>query len=144
MANHRSRKRARAESEDGATAASQSVSSSTRGSSKVPHDANNSGLALVPKAEDQEYLPKEKDSDFWLENGSVILVARNVEFRVYGGLLADHSPVLKVLFKKYKHITRSVSFDGHYEAMCPVVHLEDSPEDLRHMLRMYMPRRDTR
>ena len=106
--------------------------------------SNSSSPATVHKAEDQECLPKEKDNEFWFEDGTVILAARDVEFRVYGGLLADHSPVLKELFTKHKHPTRPVSFYGQSKAMCPIVRLEDSPEDLRHVLRMYMPRQDTR
>ena len=135
-----SRKRARAEAEDEATTV-QAVSSSESTSSSA---SNSSRPATVHRAEDQGPLPKEKDKEFWFEDGTVILAARDVEFRVYGGLLADHSPVLKELLTKHKHPTRLVFFYGQSKAMCPVIRLEDSPEDLRHMLRMCMPRQDTR
>ena len=39
-----------------------------------------------------------RDEDFWFEDGTVVLVAEGVEFRVYEGLLADHSPVLRDMF----------------------------------------------
>ena len=81
-----------------------------------------------------------QDGEFWFEDGTVILVARDVEFRVYGGLLADHSPVLRNLFARPGHPVRSVTKPGQPEFLCPVISLEDSPEDLRHVLRVYIPR----
>lgn len=41
-----------------------------------------------------------KTSKFWFEDGTVVLVAdvEGVEFRVYKGPLADHSPVLGDMF----------------------------------------------
>ena len=85
------------------------------------------------------------DQEFWFEDGTIVLVAKDVQFRVYEGLLADHSPVLRDLFAKPGHPVRS--FRSRVEkpkVRCPIVTLSDSPEDLRHMLRMYMPRRNIR
>lgn len=82
-----------------------------------------------------------RDEEFWLEDGTVILVARDVDFRVYAGLLAAHSPVLKGLFDQ-SHPTRKVSSHKGEEFQCPVIHLSDSPEDVRYILRVYMPNDD--
>ncbi len=41
---------------------------------------------------------KKRDNELWFEDRTVILVARDVEFRVYKGLLADHSPVFRDMF----------------------------------------------
>ncbi len=79
-----------------------------------------------------------RDAEFWLEDGTVILVAGDVEFRVYSGLLAKHSPRLKELFSDTQ-CTRTLLVDGRSEISCPVVCLTDSPDDLRHLLRAYMP-----
>ncbi|KAI0703104.1 hypothetical protein C8Q76DRAFT_801952 [Earliella scabrosa] len=79
-----------------------------------------------------------RDEEFWLEDGTVILIARNVEFRIYGGLLANHSPVFKDLFARPQS-SRPVSMHGDQILQCPVVHLSDSPQDLRHILRAYVP-----
>ena len=79
-----------------------------------------------------------RDEEFWLEDGTVILVARDVEFRVYSGILASHSPVFRDLFAQ-DHPTCNVSMNGKYDIPCPVVQLSDSPEELRHLLRAYMP-----
>ena len=66
-------------------------------------------------------------------------MVKDVEFRVYSGILAEHSPVLKNLLAEPGHPLRSVPMPGGLEAQCPVVPLTDSPEDLRHLLRAYMP-----
>ncbi|KAI0691738.1 hypothetical protein C8Q76DRAFT_826627 [Earliella scabrosa] len=79
-----------------------------------------------------------KDEEFWFDDGTVILVARNVEFRVYAGHLSAVSPVFKDLIAQ-PHPTRTVSIEGQHNIPCRVVPLTDSPEDLRHVLRAHMP-----
>ena len=37
----------------------------------------------------------ERDENFWYEDGTIILIAATVGFRVYRGPLAKHSPVLR-------------------------------------------------
>ena len=65
----------------------------------------------------------------WLDDGTVVLVAKNTAFKVYKGLLAAQSLVFSdMLSAGSTHATQIL--DG-----CPVVHLSDSPEDLRHLLR---------
>ena len=83
---------------------------------------------------------RERDEEFWFEDGTVILVAGGIEFRIYSGLLAAHSPVFRDLLAK-PNPTRSDPSDGTYGARCPIVHLSDSPEDLRHLLRACFPKR---
>ena len=89
-------------------------------------------------------LPTYKDEEFWFDDGTIILVARDVEFRVYAGILAEVSPVLKDLFAKPDHPARTVSMPGELTIPCRVVQLTDSPEDLRYILRVYMPTLDFR
>ncbi|KAI1795392.1 hypothetical protein LXA43DRAFT_40045 [Ganoderma leucocontextum] len=72
------------------------------------------------------------DAEFWFSDGTVILVAKNVEFRFYRALLADYSPVFKTMFAG-QHPSRLVPIDEHQSITCPVVKLTDSPEDLRHI-----------
>ena len=85
----------------------------------------------------------ERDPEFWFSDGTVILVAKNVEFRFYRALLADRSPVFNAKFAD-QHPTRDVQFDDQHSFSCPVVHLTDSPEDLRHILRAYVSGKQTR
>ncbi|EIW56911.1 uncharacterized protein TRAVEDRAFT_81808, partial [Trametes versicolor FP-101664 SS1] len=75
-----------------------------------------------------------RDEEFWSSDGDIILVARDVEFRVYKGLLADHSPVFRDMFSLPQSPAPS-STTVPAEGPRPVVHLSDSSEDLRHMLR---------
>ncbi len=77
----------------------------------------------------------EKDEDFWFNDGTVILVARNVEFRVYEGLLAALSPVFKEIFQADGHAVRSVCVGKEEAFPCAIVHVSDCPEDLRYLLR---------
>ncbi|PIL26269.1 hypothetical protein GSI_12025 [Ganoderma sinense ZZ0214-1] len=80
----------------------------------------------------------ERDAEFWIGDGTIILVAQKVEFRYYRALLADHSPVFKTLFAADKQPTRRVPIDEHQFITCPVVQLTDSPQDLRHIIRAYI------
>ena len=80
-----------------------------------------------------------KDEEFWFGDGTVILVAGDVEFRVYAGLLSARSPVLKVIFEQRDYPHRKVSMPDGSSFRCAVVSLPESPEDLRHLLRAYMP-----
>ncbi|RPD53663.1 hypothetical protein L227DRAFT_384391 [Lentinus tigrinus ALCF2SS1-6] len=99
------------------------------------------GVAPTKKTRtDDEDAPgqRQRDEEFWFEDGSVILVARNVEFRVYMRVLADHSPVFADMFSLPQ--PKSAATDRAHG--CPIVPLEeDSPEDLRHVLRALLPRK---
>ncbi|KAI0703096.1 hypothetical protein C8Q76DRAFT_801946 [Earliella scabrosa] len=83
-----------------------------------------------------------KDEEFWFEDGNIILVAADIKFRVYRGLLAAHSPVFHDMFSLPQPATRTDA-DACHDDTCPVVHLTDAPEDLRHILRAYMPQDNT-
>ena len=80
-----------------------------------------------------------KDIEFWLEDGTVVLLVRGVGFRVYEGWLADASPVLKELFVRRSNETLWFRTGGRARIHCAVVPLDDTPEDWRHLLRMCMP-----
>ncbi|KAL1938106.1 hypothetical protein VTO73DRAFT_11935 [Trametes versicolor] len=79
--------------------------------------------------------PFVRDQEFWLDDGTIILIARGIGFRVYRGLLAAQSPIFQDTFScASPSKSAGESFDG-----CPVVHLNDSPEDLRYLLRVILP-----
>lgn len=70
-----------------------------------------------------------RDAEFWMEDGSVVLAAGRVAFRVYKGLLGAQSPIFKQLFADSKPSAEEM-LEG-----CPVVALSDPPEAVRHFLR---------
>ncbi|RDX48933.1 hypothetical protein OH76DRAFT_1483435 [Lentinus brumalis] len=76
----------------------------------------------------------EHDSEFWLEDGNVVLVAKNVGFRVYRGLLTAQSLVFYDMFS-----ATSLRADEQYDGV-PIVRLYDSPVDLRHLFRVLLPK----
>ncbi|KAM5536103.1 hypothetical protein V8D89_010202 [Ganoderma adspersum] len=85
---------------------------------------------------DPTMLPLEeltRDEDFWLKDGTIVLVAQKIAFRVYSGLLAAHSPVFNDMFSSATHADEM--YDG-----CPVVRIPDSPEDLKWILTHLIPR----
>ncbi|RDX49021.1 hypothetical protein OH76DRAFT_1351607, partial [Lentinus brumalis] len=85
-----------------------------------------------------ENVETRRDEEFWFEDGSIALVARDVEFRVYKRVLADHSAVFADMFS----LPQPESDSSASTRSCPTVDLDDSPEDLRHILRALFPRKD--
>ncbi|KAI0691723.1 hypothetical protein C8Q76DRAFT_634760 [Earliella scabrosa] len=76
-----------------------------------------------------------RDAELWYDDGTVILVARGVEFRLYKGILAEHSLVFQDMFSTQQPRSSSPLQDS----TCPVIHLSDSPESLRHFFRALLP-----
>ena len=76
---------------------------------------------------------RQRDAQFWYEDGTVILVAHDVEFRVYKGVLVQHSLFFRDMFS----LPQPQDADAD-PAPCPVVHLSDYPEDIRHVLEACM------
>ncbi|KAI0742413.1 hypothetical protein C8Q80DRAFT_1188200 [Daedaleopsis nitida] len=75
----------------------------------------------------------EHDTEFWFEDGSIVLIAHNVGFRVYKRLLSEHSPFFRDLFQ-IPQPPGAPKIDG-----CPFVYLTDLPWQLRHLLRALFP-----
>ncbi|EIW56926.1 uncharacterized protein TRAVEDRAFT_128344 [Trametes versicolor FP-101664 SS1] len=85
--------------------------------------------------QDDRNATRTRDKDFWYDDGTIILVAGSVEFRVYKGILSENSSVFRDMFSLPQPPIPSTALptaDG-----CPVVHLSDSPKDWRHVLRVY-------
>ena len=97
------------------------------------------------RTSDKAARPLERDAEFWFEDGTVILIASNVEFRVYRGLLSKHSPVFRgLLALPRSSISRatpspSSSTRANASPVCPIVHVTDSATELRHILRVFVP-----
>ncbi|RDX48936.1 hypothetical protein OH76DRAFT_1351381 [Lentinus brumalis] len=72
------------------------------------------------------------DAEYWLDDGNIILIARDIVFRIYRGLLAAQSPVFAAMFS---------SRSGEVCEETPIFHLSDSPEDFRHFLHVVLPQK---
>ncbi|KAH9886913.1 hypothetical protein C8Q73DRAFT_265139 [Cubamyces lactineus] len=77
-----------------------------------------------------------RDEEYWYEDGTIDLVAGNVVFRVYKGVLAEHSAVFNDMFSLPQPPSEGLPLDR------PTVNLSDSAEDLRHVLRVLTPKTD--
>ena len=75
-----------------------------------------------------------QDEEFWYEDGSIFLETTKVVFKVYRGPLVAQSPVFKDMLSIPQPSNTHTQSRDH-----PVIHLTDSPEDLRHVLRVLMP-----
>ena len=69
-----------------------------------------------------------RDKDFWFDDGSVVLIAQTVGFRVYRELLAMRSQVFRDLFA-VPQPSGGRLIDG-----CPIVHLSDTSVALKEFL----------
>ncbi|KAF5340730.1 hypothetical protein D9611_007355 [Ephemerocybe angulata] len=67
-------------------------------------------------------------SDLWFEDGSVVLQVQDVQFKVHRTIVARHSPIFLDVFAM-PHPQDEPTVEG-----CPVLHLQDSVQDVRHML----------
>ncbi|RDX48991.1 hypothetical protein OH76DRAFT_1351600 [Lentinus brumalis] len=86
---------------------------------------------------DREAVDRERDQELWYEDGNISLVAGNTEFRVFKGILADHSPVFKDMFSLPQPPNPTPTQPSE---ACPVVYLTDYPEEVRHLLRVCIPK----
>ena len=93
----------------------------------------NEARPTVPiRVADSGPTPKQR-SEFWFDDGNLVLVAGDTAFRIYRGLLAVQSRVFENMF-----VSASSSNDELLDG-CPVVQLSDSPEDLVHLFRVLLP-----
>ncbi|KAI8992835.1 hypothetical protein BD414DRAFT_412376 [Trametes punicea] len=86
------------------------------------------------------------DEEFWLEDGNITLIAGDVEFKVYKGPLVANSPVFKDLLSLPQPPQPGGSSSS--QCMCgnapALVHVSDSPENVRHLLRALVPGKSPR
>lgn len=81
-----------------------------------------------------------RDDELWFATGNLVLIAREVEFRIWKAPLIKHSPVFKDMLSLPQDAASSeIASDMGGCAPPAAVHLLDSPEDLRHFLRAFVP-----
>ncbi|KZP03563.1 hypothetical protein FIBSPDRAFT_844848, partial [Athelia psychrophila] len=69
-----------------------------------------------------------RSSTLWFEDGSIVLEAERVRFKVYKGILAANSAIFRDMFA-LAHAQEGELVDG-----CPVLRLGDKSQDLAHVL----------
>ncbi len=74
-----------------------------------------------------------RHEEFWLDDGTTVLVAQDTAFRVYRGLLSSQSTVFQDMLAASNPDATEI-FEG-----CPVVRLSDPPEELAHLMRAILP-----
>ena len=70
------------------------------------------------------------DAELWYADGTVVLETQGTYFKVHRGILAKASPVFQTMFAPLQNPTGGEIYDG-----CPVFHLQDIAQDLRHLLK---------
>jgi len=76
-------------------------------------------------------VPERTRSELWFEEGTIVLQAENVQFKVHRDILSKHS----LVFKDMLSLTQHSSADGPLVDGCAVVDLHDSAQDVEYMLR---------
>ena len=74
-----------------------------------------------------------QDDELWYEDGTIVITAQDVAFKVYKGPLIEHSPVFNDMLSLPQPSTSTT------DASCPIIPLHDSPDELRHVLQVLMP-----
>ncbi|KAI0365820.1 hypothetical protein BV20DRAFT_705100 [Pilatotrama ljubarskyi] len=73
-----------------------------------------------------------QNGEFWFEDGTIVLTAGYVAFKIYKGPLVEHSPVFRDMLSLPQP-------DAHQVESCPVVPLSDAPMDVSCLLGVLMP-----
>lgn len=112
----------------------QSDSASSEPARKRPRRDSSTPSATPPPRLPSSYTAFTRDEVFWYPDGNIILVAQGVGFRLYQGLLAQHSAVFQDMFNlpapaPGSDASQEVDTDG-----CPVVHITDTASELRSLL----------
>ncbi|KAJ3004848.1 hypothetical protein NUW54_g4616 [Trametes sanguinea] len=131
------------------TTAIHAASNSGQGQDGQVAPMENTTITASPAVAAQDETPaadgleSQPDGEVWFEDGNLILIDRRVEFRVYKGPLVANSPVFEDLLSLPQSATNPSGQSPAFKCTCgsttALLHVEDSPEDLRHLLRAIMP-----
>ncbi|RPD58519.1 hypothetical protein L226DRAFT_614693 [Lentinus tigrinus ALCF2SS1-7] len=102
--------------------------------SSVSPGLGSSGLVTL----EPDKASRTRDKDFWFEDGTIILVAGNTEFRVYRGHLARRCDVFKDMLSFPQPASTAVCTRDGEDHWCPIIHVTDSARDWRHVLRLML------
>ena len=75
-----------------------------------------------------------RDDEMWLTDGSLVVVAQGVGFRVHQSILSRSSEIFRDMFTFPQPPSPAASAD--VVDGCPVVHVSDTSYDFRHILKV--------
>jgi len=75
-------------------------------------------------------LDQRTRSQYWFEDGNVVLLTENTLFRVHRSILSRHSEIFKDTFA----MPQAPSEENECIEGCPVVPLSDTTEDINNMI----------
>ncbi|KAI1791598.1 hypothetical protein LXA43DRAFT_889101 [Ganoderma leucocontextum] len=78
-----------------------------------------------------EVQAPKRDQVYWFDDGNLIVVAGDVEFRIYQRPLVDQSVVFQNMFTQ-----AAPAADDQVDG-CPAINLDDSPNDLRELFGLF-------
>ena len=91
--------------------------------------SESSSPKILEVSDFSKVLDPSTQSDFWFEDGSVVLIAQNIKFKVHRGMLARHSLIFQDLLSLPPPMDQR-TIDG-----CPIIELHDLPDDVWYLLR---------
>ncbi|KAH9925146.1 uncharacterized protein B0H18DRAFT_933899 [Fomitopsis serialis] len=125
-----------------------STSSSTlsSGSEKPPRKRSRKDSECSSRSQPDSRGSFSRDKQFWYDDGNIIVVAQDVGFRVYKGMLSRPSEVFRDMFSLAQPAPNQSREQTPED--CPIVHVTDTADEMRSLLmillegRQYMQRLD--
>ncbi|KAF6744277.1 hypothetical protein DFP72DRAFT_929612 [Ephemerocybe angulata] len=77
---------------------------------------------------EEQLVESTRSEDFWFCDGSIVLQAENVQFKVHKGVLSRHSPIFETI------LSMPHTDDEPTVEECPVLNVHDDPKDVENML----------
>ncbi len=97
-------------------------------------EAPSSNVGVAP-AEDMTVEDEVvRDTEFWFDDSSIVLLAGKTAFKVYHGILSAQSVVFTDMLS-FPQPESIRNLNG-----CPLLHLSDHPVNLRHLLQELFPK----
>ena len=104
----------------------------------MPELGSSASLIATGTITDQNSELFEKDSEFWFEDGNVVVIAQNTAFRFHKIFLSQNSSAVPDIFSTPQPSDSPVPDGGADKTCdgCPIVCVSDTSYDFRELLRV--------
>ncbi|KAI0776588.1 hypothetical protein BD413DRAFT_602162 [Trametes elegans] len=93
--------------------------------------------AKTLETDDSAFPGVERSRDYWFNDGNIVLIVRDIAYKIHKSVLSRHSEVFRDLFS-----APSTAADAYFDG-CPALCLSESPEDVGNFLKaLYDSTRD--